>query len=410
MSQVMATYPPGPDQAAPAAAPDYSVDWHPSADALPAELWARCFPAPLEGLWWYRAFEDAKLEDQFTFAYAAISRGGEIVGIAPAFQMDLALEIVLPDAIAPFVAWLGRTVPALRYQRTWFVGSPCAEEGTIGLIPGVSLDEVLPALNAAVEARAKAVKAHMIVWKDVPEAAAMVLERQVNMERGRLAKLFKVPSFPGTEIHGLAVDFERYLKALTGPRRYRLKKKLKASREAIDIETEVIQHPDAAAMGEIWRLFWQTYEKATTRFEKLNPAFFEGVAAAETTYFVMLRRRSDKQLVAFMLCYFEAGRATNKFIGIDYALGDKTFLYFRLFEEFVRWAQSKGATILRSGQTGYHAKFDLGHELVPLYNFARNRNGLMNLIYAAVGRSISWSSLDPDLKAHVEARARKGDT
>jgi len=380
-----------------------TVSWVNSADDVPTDLWAACFPPPLEGLWWYQAFEAAHLEDQFTFAYAAIRRDGELVGIAPAFKMDLALEIVLPDAIAPFVAWLGRTIPALRYQRTWFIGSPCAEEGHIGLIPGVTLDEVLPALIAAVEERAKALRAHMIVWKDVPEAAAASLERHA-----KLARVFKVPSFPGTEIHNLAQTFDDYLKALTGPRRYRLKKKLKASRAAIELETTVIQHPAPAEMAEIWRLFWLTYEKATTRFEKLNPSFFDALAKAETTYFVMQRRKSDGHLAAFMLCYLEANCATNKFIGIDYALGDKTFLYFRLFEDFTRWAISRNATMLRSGQTGYHAKLDLGHELIPLYNFARNRSGLMHLIYAAVGRSISWSSLDADLKVYVEARARKG--
>ena len=389
--------------AAVADAATYTVTWHDTADAFPHELWARCFPPPAEGLWWYRAFEAAKLEDQFSFYYAGISRGGEIVGIAPAFKMDLGLEIVLPDAITPFALWLGRTVQSLRYQRTLFVGSPCSEEGTIGLVPGVTMDEVLPALNAAVEARAKELKAHMIVWKDVPESSVQPFEKIA-----RKAKLFKVPSFPGTEVHNLPPDFDGYMKALTGPRRYRLKKKLKASRAQIDVETAAIQHPGAAEMAEIWGLFWQTYERATTQFEKLNPAFFDSLASAETTSFVMLRRKADKQLVAFMLCYFEAGCATNKFIGIDYTLGDKTFLYFRLFEEFVRWANAMKATMLRSGQTGYHAKFDLGHELVPLYNFARNTNALLNPIYSAVGRTITWSSLDPDLKAHVAARKKKG--
>ncbi|MFX8864366.1 hypothetical protein ABTM79_19685, partial [Acinetobacter baumannii] len=83
-----------------------------------------------------------------------------------------------------------------------------------------------------------------------------------------------------------------------------------------------------------------------------------------------------------------------------------TYLYFRLFEEFLVWATSRGAKWLRSGQTGYQAKLELGHTLVPLSNFARNRTGLLNLIYAAVGKTITWSSLDADLKLHVEAMKR----
>lgn len=392
------------DRAAPARSPVFTIRWFSSAEELSPQLWAACFPPPLEALWWYRALERAGVEDQFTFAYAGIERDGWLVGIAPCFQMDLSLEIVLPDAIAPFVAWIGRMIPALRYQRTWFIGSPCSEEGTIGLIPDVTLTEVLPALAAAVEVKAAAARAHMIVWKDMPTKATAIMERHKA-----LAAFFKVPSFPGTQIDELPGSFEGYLTSLPSSHRYHLKKKLKKSRSLLDLDCKVIQAPGAAAKVEIWRLFMQTYDRATTRFERLTPAFFDELAKAESTHFIMLRRRSDNALVAFMLCYAEPGYATNKFIGIDYDLGTDVFLYFRLFEEFVVWAGANGATSLRSGQTGYRAKFDLGHEPAPLNNFAKNRNWAMNKISAMVAKSITWSTLDPDLKTYVDARVRKGE-
>ncbi|MFX8755004.1 hypothetical protein ABTM47_19640, partial [Acinetobacter baumannii] len=90
--------------------------------------------------------------------------------------------------------------------------------------------------------------------------------------------------------------------------------------------------------AEIWRLFSQTYDKATTRFERLTPAVFDGLAAADSTWFIELRKREDNTLVAFKLCYAAPGYATNKFIGIDYTLGRDAGLYFRLFEEFILWA------------------------------------------------------------------------
>lgn len=394
----------GTNRAGLAGSPVFSIRWFSAAEDLPPALWAACFPPPLEALWWYRAFERAGVEDQFTFAYAGIERDGVLVGIAPCFQMDLSLDIVLPDAIAPFVAWVGRMIPALRYQRTWFIGSPCSEEGTIGLMPDVTLTEVLPALAAAVEVKAAAARAHMIVWKDMPTKATAIMERHKS-----LSTFFKVPSFPGTEINELPGSFEGYLSSLPSSHRYHLKKKLKKSRSLLALDCRLVQRPDAAAMAEIWALFMQTYERATTRFERLTPAFFDELAKADSTHFIMLRRKSDNVLVAFMLCYAEPGYATNKFIGIDYSLGTDVFLYFRLFEEFVVWAASQGATSLRSGQTGYRAKFDLGHEPAPLNNFAKNRNWVMNKISAAVAKSITWSTLDPDLKTYVDARARKGE-
>lgn len=389
-------------QSAASASPGLAVTWVNSCEALPEALWARCFPPPCEGLWWYRAFERAGVEDQFTFAYALVTRDAAPIAIAPAFQMNLALEIVLPDEIAPIVAFIGRWIPPLRYQRTFFVGSPCSEEGTIGLIPGVTLAEVLPVLVPAVEARARAARMDMIVWKDVTDADRADFEAIVKS-----ARLFATPSFPGTEIHDLPATFEGYLKGLSGNHRYQLKKKLKLSRAALDLECQIVQAPDAATQAEIWALFMQTYDKATTRFERLTPAFFASLAAVPTTTFVVLRRKDTGAMTAFMLCYFEAGCATNKFIGLDYTLGEKTFLYFRLFEEFVVWAQSKGATRVRSGQTGYRAKFDLEHEPAPLTNFAQHKSRIMHWIYATVGRTITWSSLDPDLKTYVDTRTRK---
>ena len=87
-------------------------------------------------------------------------------------------------------------------------------------------------------------------------------------------------------------------------------------------------------------------------------------------------------------------RAINKFIGIDYSLGSKTYLYFRLWEAFLRWAMQMGADEVQSGQTSYRAKLDLGHDFVPLSNFFRYRNPLMHAIAALVAKRISWGTLD----------------
>ncbi len=380
-----------------------TIDWVNRADDLPADLWGRCYPAPLEGLWWYRALERAGLEDQFTFAYAVISRGGTPVGIAPTFVMNLPLDIVMPDEIAPYVAWIGRWVPALRYQRTLFVGSPCAEEGTIGLVEGTLFADVMAPLMLAVDARAKAARVDMTVWKDMPDAVRPCFDGLVASGR-----LFDTPSFPGTEILALADSFEGYLARLGGNQRHQLRKKLKASRAALDLVATIDADPSPETHAEIWALFQQTYERAETRFERLTPQFFRELAIAPQTRFLLLRMKPSGQLAAFMLCYRDGDCATNKFIGIDYTLGEKVFLYFRLFEEFVVWATQTQARWLRSGQTGYRAKFDLGHTPVPLTNFARHRIGVLHWIYARVGRSITWSSLDPDLKTYLDAQARKG--
>ena len=55
-----------------------------------------------------------------------------------------------PPAAALVLQGLAKFFPRVGYQRTFFVGSPCADEGTIGLVPGVGLAEVIGELRGAV--------------------------------------------------------------------------------------------------------------------------------------------------------------------------------------------------------------------------------------------------------------------
>src|SRR5262245_7677274 len=103
---------------------------------LPDDLWAQCFGPPLEGRWWYGILEASALERQFTFLYARIDRGGRPVGIAPLFLCDVPLGFLVPEWLVPVLALPGKMLPGLASPRILFVGSPCADAGTVGLLPG----------------------------------------------------------------------------------------------------------------------------------------------------------------------------------------------------------------------------------------------------------------------------------
>src|SRR5262249_40431991 len=134
---------------------------------------------------------------------------------------------------------------------------------------------------------------------------------------------------------------------------------------------------------------------------------FRRIAEQEVSYFVLLRHPQTNQLVAFMLCFHVGSRVINKFIGFDYSFAGNWFLYFRLWEQAIEWASRMNATEFQSGQTGYRANLDLGHALVPLYNYCRHRNPLLHRLFAYVARSISWATLDEDL-SHRSVAEEKG--
>ncbi|MPQ70635.1 MULTISPECIES: GNAT family N-acetyltransferase [unclassified Pseudomonas] len=368
------------------------VQWASHAASVPATLWESCFSG-VEGRWWYEALEEGGLEDQFEFAYAILEKDGQPIGLAPTFIMNVPMELVVPPVIAKML----RVIPTLRYQRTLFVGSPCSDEGTIGLLPGYSLADILGPLQDALSLRAKAKNAAMTVWKDFGEAQKAAFEG-LCATRG----LFPMVSFPGTAVELAPGGFEGYLKTLKSRHRYLLKKKLKHGLVPGALTVQIVQQPDEETLQALFSLFLQTYEKGKTKFEKLTYEFFQQIALKPESHFILLSDGTTGKMVAFMLCFLLGDKAINKFIGIDYQVGKQAHLYFQLWEQAVKWSYSVGATRLDSGQTGYRVKRELGHQLVALDCYCRHRNPLLHRVFGAVAKGITLQSLDPDLQITAE--------
>lgn len=369
------------------------IQWVSRAEDIPQCLWEKCFPPPLEGLWWYSTLDRCGIEEQFIFAYALIVSSGVQIGIAPTFLMDVPLDIVAPPLVARIIKTLATFSPRLMYQRTLFVGSPCSDEGTVGLIDSGDLCDIIPVLQRELDSRARQLKASMIVWKDLPD--------ETIREAGPLLighGLFSLVSYPGTRLALRGSGFEDYLKMLTSHQRYNLRKKLRQSRKMGRLDEFIIQSPNDTLLGEIFSLFLQTYEHGQTKFERLTPAFFKLISACPASNFVLLRDSANGNLVAFMLCFLLGKRAINKFIGIDYGYSGNWFLYFRLWETAVKWSLGAGAEELQSGQTGYQAKYDLGHKFVPLTNYCKHMTPVVHLVFKAIAHNISWATLDDDLE------------
>lgn len=367
-----------------------SVGFLSRAGEIDAALWETCFPPPLEGRWWYETLERSRLEDQFRFLYAVIRKGDAPVGIAPLFVMNFPVSLVAPDALKPLLPLIG----SLAHPKTLFVGSPCADEGTVGLVPGVDRPAALHALQDALLAKARELDASLLVWKDIPSATAA--------EVAALGGMFRVESFPGTLVE-LGADKAAYLASLKGSRRHNLRKKIRRSESQFSARADVLQKPEARALDEIFALFMQTYERSTTHFERLNREFFAHIAEVPCARFVTVREDKSDAMVAFMLCFELAPKLINKFVGMDYRRPGEWQLHFRLWDAVVDYASSRGLTSIQSGQTGYAAKIETGHRLVPLANFCRHRNPLVHRLAATAARRIDWASLDDDLARHVRA-------
>ncbi len=373
------------------------VDWLNSYKEIPEQLWDACFKAPYEGRWWYAALEDAQLNNQFTFLYGLVYLNDKPIAIAPAFVMNVPINLVVPPALLPIFNILGKVSPSFLYQRTFFIGSPCSDEGRVGLMGDTNTQEILTAINVAMQLKASILKAPMRVWKDFSNEHKIALT-QVAKQQG----LFSLVSFPGADLALVGKDKQGYLSSLKSSRRSKLNKKLKQAALA-PLDAEIVQNPDSEKMGEVFALFWQTYEKGNTKFEQLNRPFFELISADKRVHYVILRNRDTQKIAAFMLCFHLGDHVINKFIGIDYTLPKEWFVYFRLWEVAVEWSYNVGATSIQSGQTGYAPKIELGNEMVPLTNYCKHQNWLIHQIFKIVANTINWDTLDEDLAIYMKA-------
>jgi hypothetical protein len=376
----------------------YQVEFVEFASQIPSDLWDACFQPPAEGRWWYETLDQSGINDQFTFFYGLIKHLGCPVGIAPTFAMDVPVDQLAPQQFLRLLRLVGKIVPSVLCQRTLFVGSPILDESRVGLISHLNRRAALLALQVALERKADELRAAMIVWKDFPESSSPDLNWLSRQRR-----LFRVISFPNTVVELPSHRKEDYFAAMKGSRRRKLKTKLKRSREQVELGVEVVQHPDAKTLDDVFGLFWQTYEKSPTKFERLDRKFFEIIAEKPATHFIILRERVKGEMIAFMLCLDMGERLINLFIGMDYSRPKEWMLFFRLWEAAVDLALSRGFSAILSGRSAYEAKIETGHKLVPLNNYCRHRNIFLHFIYRLVAQTVRWASLDDALARFLKA-------
>jgi Peptidogalycan biosysnthesis/recognition len=378
-----------------------SVQFVASEAQISPSLWDACFPPPIEGRWWYQTLENSGLENQFTFAYGVIYEVTKPVGIAPIFFMNVPLSIAVAPWLRPLARVFEKAFPSLFCPRTLFVGSPGAEEGTVGLLPGVDQQRAFLCLQQSLEIEARRLRAWMIIWKDFPES----YDENLNW-LAREQRMFPLISFPSTVVALPTKSKEDYFRTLKSSRRNKLKKKIRLSAERVDVEIEMIQKPDGTTTNRIYDLYLKNLKKAAVTFEIMNRRFFDVVATQPKSYFVVMREKRTREVIAFMLCFDIEGRVIHKYIGIDYGLPRDWYMYFRLWDAAVDCALSRGASSIQSGQMSYEAKIEMGHTIVPLTNYCQHRNSLVHGIFRAIAKTISWQTLDDQLarilKAHPE--------
>ena len=241
--------------------------------------------------------------------------------------------------------------------------------------PGTTAPWALRALREALPEVARAAGAPVIVLKDFPAEYRASLSRVFEPDYRR------VPGMPAATLDLRYASFEDYLQSKVGKvYRKNLRRKFKKLASAPPITMEVVEDATDIA-GELFALYWQTYERSEFQFEVLSPEFFERLGKDmpdKTRFFIW---RQEGRIIAFNVCLVHDGVIYDLDLGLDYTVALELHMYFVTWRDIVQWSIENGLRLYHTGPLNYDPKLHLRLRLSPQDLYARHVSPFINPLF-----------------------------
>jgi predicted N-acyltransferase len=152
---------------------------------------------------------------------------------------------------------------------------------------------------------------------------------------------------------------------------------------------------------DIYRLYLNTYNASSVKFEKLTKEFFLNITSYMPSQAKFFLYYLDGKLAAFNLCFVYKDALIDKFIGFDYEMAYKYNLYFFSWCYNIKWCIENCVRYYQVGQTDYYPKLKLGGRIVPLYAYVKHNNPIQNLILKLLAKILRPPGLYENLKSNA---------
>ena len=331
------------------------------------QLWEEAFGAQAKDNRFYHIAEDCLLE-QFAFRYLVLHNAstGE-TALQPALIVDQDGAAGLPKRVRNLVAALRRIYPRLLKMKLLMVGC-AAGEGQLGS----QAPWALRALHDVLPRVARSGGASVIVIKDFPAEYRAVLEPVFKRDYRR------VPGMPAAMLDLAYASFDDYLKRKVGKVfRKNLRRKFKKLDGAPPISMEVRTDVTEVA-GEVFALYWQTFERSEFQFEVLSQEYFERLGRDMPDKVRFFIWRQEGRIIAFNACLVHEGVLYDLDLGMDYRVELDLHMYFVTWRDVVQWAIGEGLRTYHTGPLNYDPKLHLKLKLAPQDLYARHVAGWLN--------------------------------
>jgi predicted N-acyltransferase len=114
----------------------------------------------------------------------------------------------------------------------------------------------------------------------------------------------------------------------------------------------------------------------------------------------------DGKLVAFLLCLVSEDMLIDYYVGLDYSVAYKYYLYFIKFRDVLTWAIHHKIKRYEMGITGYEPKRRLGFDFIPLYLYVKLRNRMLRPAFNLICQFLKFENFDPVLKDIAKRRSK----
>ena len=365
---------------------------------IPKDAWEKVFPDTIEGYDFFKVMDDSRF-GQFSLYYVTVYDGSELIGAAPCFSVDFALDTSITGPAKRMLGLVKRAFPDFLSIRAFVCGVPMGQ-GHIGMAGRE--EEVIGALLRKMEEIARHEKASVLAFKDFSHAYNGVLKPLLSN------RFFKVDSLPYAEMDLDFDSFDKYLMKLSSASRYDLRRKFKKADSSADIKMEIVESLDENTLKEVYGLYLQILNKHEVGFEVVPIEFFRNVSKhmpRETKFFLW---RVRGKLVAFLLALVSDGLMVDYYLGLDYAVAHDLHLFFVKHRDVMKWCIANGIKRYEIGFSGYEPKKRLGFDFTPLHIYVRHRNRVINPLFRVMCKFLKFENFDPDLKKIARSLREEG--
>jgi len=355
-------------------------------DVSPSE-WIKVYPHVPENYYFLKTLDESNF-DQFSFYYILVYDRKELVGAAPCFTVDYSLDTSIAGPLRKVTNSIKKVIPNLFSLKALVCGIPMGQ-GQVGV--AADAQAVMEAIERRMEQLARKVKAPIIAFKDFDESSGALLDPL--LKRGFL----KIDSLPTTHLSLNFNNFEQYLQSLSLNSRSHLRRKFKKTSHA-KIEYTQAHELDEKTLQEAYKLYLQVVNTHDLGFEVLPIDFFRNIARnmpKESRFFLWT---VDGKLAAFMFCLIQDDFLLDYFLGFDYEISRKYYLYFLKFKDSITWSIEHGIKKYEMGTTGYDPKRQLGFKFIPLYLYVKMRPKLIRPVLKLLRSLLKFENFDPVLK------------